>query len=94
MASSSTGSTGSSTSTWKNVHGNFRNKNNPMVLCRCGVEASFSVVWMDKNPGRKFRGCTNFKEVDVDDEACVDHGHAICSDVGNWDCIAGEGLGS
>ncbi|CAH1452165.1 unnamed protein product [Lactuca virosa] len=58
MASSSTGSM---TSGFQNVNVNFRNRNNPMVLCRYGVEASFSISWTDKNPGRKFRGCTNYK---------------------------------
>nr|KAJ0208805.1 hypothetical protein LSAT_V11C400181750 [Lactuca sativa] len=62
MASSSTRSTGSMTSGFQNVNVNFRNRNNPMVLCRCGVEASFSISWMDKNPGRKFRRCTNYKD--------------------------------
>ncbi|CAI9272397.1 unnamed protein product [Lactuca saligna] len=37
MASSSTGSIGSMTSGFQNVNVNFRNRNNPMVLCRCGV---------------------------------------------------------
>nr|KAJ0200253.1 hypothetical protein LSAT_V11C600299020 [Lactuca sativa] len=62
MASSSTGSTGSMTSRFQNVNVNFRNRNNPMVLCRCGVEGSFSISWTDKNHGRKFRGCTNYKD--------------------------------
>ncbi|CAI9268252.1 unnamed protein product [Lactuca saligna] len=62
MASSSTGSTGSMTSGFQNVNVNFRNRNNPVVLCRCGVEASFSISWTDKNSGRKFRGCTNYKD--------------------------------
>ncbi|CAH1452321.1 unnamed protein product [Lactuca virosa] len=59
MASSSTGSM---TSGLQNVNVKFRNIKNPMVLYRCGVEASFSISWMDKNLGRKFRGCTNFKD--------------------------------
>ncbi|XP_023770557.1 uncharacterized protein LOC111919179 [Lactuca sativa] len=62
MASSSTGYTSSITSGFQNINVNFRNRNNPMVLCRCGVEASFSIPWMDKNPRRKFRGCTNYKD--------------------------------
>nr|KAJ0222200.1 hypothetical protein LSAT_V11C200098820 [Lactuca sativa] len=66
MDSSYIGSIWSTTSAWQNVHGNFRNRNNLMVLSHCVVEASFLVAWTDKNPRRKLRGCTNFK-CDVQD---------------------------
>nr|KAJ0190944.1 hypothetical protein LSAT_V11C800411620 [Lactuca sativa] len=103
MASSSKRST-TIASSWQNPHGDFRNKNNPMVLYQCGVEASFLVSWTDKNLGRSFRGCPNYKlELANHDQnrrlmlmmkLVLNLGHVIYSDVGNWDCSAGEGLGS